>query len=59
MLRLGIKEYAKQDAGGEKGKSQVLARISMKTEADKVVNQVLAACWVIPLVIQNKKEMFP
>ncbi|XP_047267722.1 uncharacterized protein LOC124898124 [Capsicum annuum] len=39
-------EYARQVDGKEKGKDQAPVRLSKKTEANKVVNQVLGAYWV-------------
>lgn len=45
MYKVEYNEYAKKVVGKEKGKYQVPVKFNKKAKADKVVNQVLAACW--------------
>ncbi|PHT65121.1 hypothetical protein T459_29546 [Capsicum annuum] len=59
MHKIEYKEYAKQDDGNENEKDRVPVRFSKKAEIDKVVNQVLTACWVTSQVIQNKENKLP
>lgn len=45
MHQIEYKKYVSQVVDKEQGKGQVQWRVNKKAEADKIVSQVLVACW--------------